>query len=163
MKTLPLLTAALLFTATTAFAQDMTPGGHFIENWDLDGNGAVSLAEATEKRGDLFTTFDADENGSLSAEEYKAFDETRAAHQAQQQAEMEKQGMGKGKGKGMMQMMGFGKGNAEEAGMALAFNDTDGNGAVSREEFIGKAPEWFAKMDRNGDGAITTADFGPKS
>ena len=62
-----LLTCAALMPIA-AFAQD-TPGSHFVENWDLDGNGSVSSEEITERRGDIFVMFDQDEDGMLSAEE----------------------------------------------------------------------------------------------
>ena len=150
MTKLTLLTATFLLSAGTAIAQDatMTPGGHFIANWDLNGDGTVSLQEATEKRGDIFTTFDADEDGKLSAAEYDMFDEARATDQAQM-----REAMGKG--------MGQGKGMGEEGGMMRAFNDADGDGFVSRDEFMAKTPEWLAMMDRDGNGTVTADDFGP--
>jgi len=151
MKTLPLLTAALLLSGSAAFAQD-AHGAHFIANWDRNDDGIVTLAETTEKRGDVFTAFDADEDGKLSASEYDSFDEARAADQAGMQAEMG--GMGQGNGQGMM------NGNPEEAGMMRGFNDSDGDGLVSRDEFMARTPDWFAKMDRNGDGSVTVDDFG---
>ena len=95
MKTLSIVAAALMISGTAALAQQGNPGAHFIENWDLDSNGSVSLEEVIEKRGDVFVTFDADNNGVLSAEEYVAFDEARAADIAR---------MGGGHGKGMMAM-----------------------------------------------------------
>lgn len=42
-----------------------------------------------------------------------------------------------------------------------AFNDVDGDGRVSRDEFMARVPDWYAMMDRNADGTITTDDFGP--
>ena len=149
MSRLALLTASLLLCAPAAFAQNAGPGGHFIANWDADGDGAVTLAEATAKRGDVFTTFDADEDGRLSAEEYALFDEARANDQAEMRAEMAKNG-NKGKGHGM----------GEEGGMMLAFNDIDADGFVSREEFIGQTADWITQMDRNADGQVTADDFG---
>lgn len=165
MKTLPLLTAALLLSGSAAFAQD-THGAHFITNWDRNDDGIVTLAETTEKRGDVFTAFDADEDGKLSASEYDSFDEARAADQAGMQAEMGGMGQGKGKkghgqgGMGQGNGQGMMNGNPEEAGMMRGFNDSDGDGLVSREEFMAKNPDWFAKMDRNGDGSVTVDDFG---
>lgn len=178
MKTLPLLTAALLLSATASFAQT-GHGTHFITNWDRDDDGIVTLAEATEKRGDIFTAFDADEDGKLSASEYNSFDEARAADQAGMQQDMAGMGQGNGTGQGNGQGNGQGKGkgkdkghgqggmgqgmmngNPEEGGMMRAFNDTDGDGLVSRDEFMAKTPDWFAKMDRNGDGNVTVDDFG---
>lgn len=136
-----MLAAALVVASSTAFAENHQPGAHFIENWDLDGDGAVSLEDITTRRGDVFFTFDADENGALDAEEYVLFDEARAN-------DMENNA---GNGNGMRR--------ASE-GMTLSFNDTDGNGEVSREEFLAHSSDWLAMLDRNGDGSVTTADFG---
>lgn len=138
-----LATFAILFPIAAA-AQD-TPGSHFIENWDLDENGSVSLDEITERRGDVFFMFDQDENGILDAAEYVLFDETRAA-------DMENNAGGHGKG-----------GNRMQEGLTLTFNDINADGEVSKEEFIARSAAWVAQVDRDGDGAITSADFGPQS
>ena len=158
----PLLALALLL-GTAASAQTVTPGAHFLQNWDQDGDGIVSLDEATTKRNDLFTAFDADEDGKLSAEEYSAFDEMRSADQEMMREEMgtgmgQSHGQGGGKGHGMG--MGHGKGMPEEGGMMRGFNDADGDGMVSREEFTSRTADWLAMMDRDGDGQVTAADFG---
>ena len=152
MKTTALTSAVLALSAFGAMAQEIGPGSHFIANWDLNGDGAVTLDEATEKRDLVFTAFDADEDGLLSDAEYALFDEMRATDQAVAQAEMQAAGMGKGMGKG--------NGHGEEAGMQRAFNDVDGDGQVSRDEFLARTPDWFAKMDRDGNGSVTTEDFG---
>ena len=86
--------------------------------------------------------------------EFDAFDEMRAADQEQMRAEMGVKaggGMGQGMGKGMMRA---------EGGLMRKFNDSDGDGSVSREEFVGRTAEWFAMMDQTGDGTITVDDFG---
>jgi hypothetical protein len=137
------LTLAALLAAAPALAQQGQPGAHFIESWDGDRDGVVTLEEATARRGDIFAMFDMNEDGLLDAEEYVLFDETRAL-------DMENQG---GHGRGAMMQ-------ASE-GMTLTFNDVDADGAVSLAEFVGRAPSWIALMDRDGDGVITTADFGP--
>lgn len=142
MKPLSLTLAALVF-AVPAFAQQGQPGSHFIESWDGDIDGIVTVEEVTLRRGDVFAMFDANEDGLLDAEEYVLFDETRAL-------DMENNG---GHGQGAMM-------RASE-GMTLVFNDVDADGAVSREEFLGQVPAWIALMDQDGDGVITTADFGP--
>ncbi len=151
-----LLLAALLALPAAAMAQT-SPGAHFVLNWDLDGDGTVTLAEAQTRRDDLVTSFDADEDGFLSPEEYTAFDAMRAADQEAMREEMAA-GSGGGQGKGKGRGMGFGK--AGEGGMQRGFNDADGDGRVSRDEFTGRTPDWFAMMDRNGDGVVTEADFG---
>ena len=40
--------------------------------------------------------------------------------------------------------------------------DDDGDGRVTLAEFLGVTEAWFAGVDRNGDGVITTDDFGPR-
>ena len=138
------LALPLMFAASVALAENGVPGSHFIENWDLDGDGQVTLAEAQERRGDVFYSFDADEDGYIDGEEYKNFDEAR-------KNDMEGQG---GHGNGAMK-------NAE-GGMHLAYNDADSDGRVSRAEFLGRTEAWIGQMDRNGDGVVTTVDFGRK-
>ncbi|MCF6314924.1 MAG: EF-hand domain-containing protein [Marinosulfonomonas sp.] len=147
MKRILLLSAAIAL-GSAAIAQQGNPGAHFIENWDANEDGQVTLAEATEKRSDIFFTFDEDDSGFLSASDYAMFDEARA----NDQANMEQSGQGYGAGKGQ-----------QGQGMTLEFNDVDGDGKVSRDEFMARAPDWFATKDRNGDGVITTADFGPRN
>jgi hypothetical protein len=154
MNRILIVAAATLALSGGAFAQQGNPGAHFVQNWDQDGDGVVTLEEAQTKRDNLFTTFDADENGALSSEEFDAFDEMRAADQEQMREEMGGKaggGMGKGMGQGMM---------GAERGMMRDFNDADGDGLVSREEFVGHTANWFAMMDRNGDAKATEDDFG---
>ena len=139
------LLATLLTLPLTASAGEGLPGSHFIENWDLDTNGRVTLEELIEKRGDVFYAFDSDENGELSAEEYLYFDEAR-------KTDMDSQAEAKGTKKGKMQI-----------GMTLAFNDVNGDGAVSREEFLSRTMNWLSVIDRNASGDVTSEDFGPRS
>ena len=144
MKTL--LALCLAVTPVAAFAGgENKPGAHFIENWDLNGDGQVTAAELAEKRGDVFFTFDSDEDGKLNAEEYGYFDEAR-------KNDMEGQPEHAG-----------GKMNKVQAGMQMAFNDVDGDGLVTREEFLGQVGAWLTSIDRNADGVITGEDFGPKA
>ena len=152
-----LIAAAVMAVASTAghvgpaLAQGEGPGVHFVENWDLDGDGTVTLAELEEHRADVFYMFDENEDGMLAAAEYTLFDETRAADMANNGG-VHGQGKGQGNGQGAMQRA--------SDGMSLAFNDTDGDGAVSEAEFIGKSGDWMELLDRNGDGVVTTDDFG---
>ena len=50
-----------------------------------------------------------------------------------------------------------------QGGMKMDFNDVDKDGKVSRDEFLGQVDVWFTAIDRNMDGIITTADFGPRT
>jgi hypothetical protein len=135
------LTALLPFAA----AAQNNPGEHFIESWDLNADGTVTLEEIAERREMVFTMFDNDENGVLDSAEYIFFDETRAA-------DMENNAGGHGQGGGRMQ-----------EGLTLSFNDSDADGLVSQEEFINNSSAWIALIDRDADGVITFSDFGPNS
>ena len=47
MKRFASLTAGLALLGTLAVAEGV-PGQHFVENWDLNGDGTVTQEEATE-------------------------------------------------------------------------------------------------------------------
>ncbi|MBY6113046.1 EF-hand domain-containing protein [Mameliella alba] len=136
------LAFALTLTAVPALAQQGQPGAHFIEMWDLDGDGKVSVEEAAARRADVFAAFDSNEDGFLDAEEYVLFDDAR-------EADMAENG---GHGKGAMMRAAD--------GMLLERNDADEDGRVSLAEFVDGAKAWITRMDRDEDGAVTTADFG---
>lgn len=143
MVKLTVVAAVALLMPPAVLAQG-TPGSHFIENWDLDESGAVSVEEIIERREMVFNMFDDDQNGMLDAAEYVIFDETRAA-------DMQNNAGSHGRGADRMQ-----------EGLTLAFNDTDADGAVSLEEFIANSEAWVVKLDRDSDGTITAADFGQR-
>lgn len=151
MKRIVILAAALAI-GTTAYAANGQPGAHFLESWDMNEDGQVTLEEATERRGDIFYTFDENDDGMLSAQDYTAFDAARAADHEGQEF-----GMQGGRGNG-----NSGQGNQQRAsvGMEMVFNDVDGDGFVSREEFLSRSVDWFALLDKNGDGVVTVEDFG---
>jgi len=137
-------TFALAALFPLSVAAQGAPGSHFIENWDLNADGTVTLAELEEKRGDVFYMFDADEDGMLNADEYASFDEVRAA-------DMENQGD-----------HAQGKMGRVQEGMQITFNDANDDGQVSEAEFLAKAVDWLAIIDRDGSGNVTSADFGPR-
>ena len=145
MKNIAILAAGLSLMAGVAFAQQGNPGAHFVENWDLDGDGQVTLAEATERRSDVFASFDADEDGYLDSAEYDMFDQARATDMADNAGA---HGAGNN---------GFG---FMAEGLTREFNDVDGDGRVSLEEFLARTGDWLAMVDRNADGVVTTDDFG---
>lgn len=168
------LVALSLPLAATAQGQ---PGEHFLEQWDLDGDGQVSLAEATEKRGDVFVMLDSDEDGLLNGTEYDAFDALRAEDQRINHGGDGGPGKGTGKGPGNgtgkgpglqgqpgQGQPGQGKGPGGWAGAATGmergFNDLNGDGAVSKDEFLHQTEAWLTRIDRDGDGTVTQSDFG---
>jgi hypothetical protein len=145
MKTLLMVAAAFTLSAGFAVAQQGTPGAHFIEQWDMDGDGQVTLAEASEKRGEVFVMFDQSEDGVMDAAEWEAI----AAHLAEEAG-----------GGGNHGGVGQGPGKLIHDAMTPAFNDTDGNGTVTKDEFTAATEGLFTAIDRNGDGVMTSADFG---
>lgn len=145
MKTVFLMTSTLTLIAGMVFAQQGNPGAHFIEQWDIDGDGQVTLAEAEEKREVIFEMFDQAGDGNLDADDWVGVVEHLAAEEA-----------ANGPGLGM----GNGPGKFIHEAMTAAFNDTDSNGEVTKEEFVAATKALFPQIDQNGDGAITSADFG---
>ena len=148
MKSILVLAAAAALVAGAASAEGQF-GQHFLEIWDHDSNGEVTLAEATEQRENLFASFDANDDGVLSAAEYEDFDAAR-------EADVKDHGGGNsGQGKG-------GAGRAMQS-MTVEFNDVDGDGEVTAQEFSSRSSGLLEMMDRNGDGVLSVEDFGPRS
>lgn len=190
-RTLLLATAALAALAATAVifpgAQAQGPAqfkDHFMSEWDANKDGKITLEEVKTRRGDVFTSFDANENGFLDDEELALMDEMRENQHADMGGErgpgkgmMAQGGQGKGQGfgKGMHaqgQGKGFGKGmhgegrgpgrfqQVAEAGMHnRGMMDANGDGKISREEFTGMTGGWFLQLDANGDKVIDDSDF----
>ena len=143
--TLTIAAVALSLSATVASAGEV-PGAHFVQAWDLNGDGHVSLADAREQRANVFAMFDESEDGVMDESEFATFAEHRAAD-AQEQGEA-----GGKAAKERRKKMG--------QGMGLAFNDANGDGKVTLEEFVAGTKAWLAMIDRNGDGRIDLSDFG---
>ena len=151
MRLMVSILAALL--AAPAFAQDAGSPQHFMEQWDADGDGAVTLAEAQAKRGEVFYMFDQNEDKRLDAAEWALV----AEHMA---AEMDgKAGGGHGLSHGQGQGRGKGPGAVMHQAMTPGFNDADGDGLVTEAEFLAATDRLFAGLDRNGDGQASAADF----
>jgi EF hand len=159
------------FGATQVLASDDKQdfATHFMTSWDADSDGKVTVDEARERRESIFLSFDNNEDGKLGDDELAMMDEMRAS----QHENMEGGGHGKGMGKGMKQGMGHGKGmghgnsggmgrfqQAAESGLHDRKGiDANGDGTITKDEFVGMTEAWFARLDGNGDGVITTVDL----
>jgi hypothetical protein len=173
MKTsLVALGAAVMAFAGVAYAQEhMPPTG------DPMGAATVTRAEAQAKAADMFARLDANGDGKLDQADREAmigkrFDamdtnhdgqlskqEFIAAHQAMHGgpgmdgppvAGMEGHRMGPG-------MMGHGMGGGMHGpmGRMAAMADTNGDHAISRDEFMAAAMKRFDAADTNHDGKLT--------
>ncbi|MFN3723345.1 MAG: EF-hand domain-containing protein [Paracoccaceae bacterium] len=152
MKTMMLACASVAaLLSAPVYAQQGNPGAHMLDQWDADGDGQVTLDEATTKRGEVFFMFDLDTDGTLSAEDWAGV----AQHMAD---EMGAKGEGNGAGNGGGHNMG--PGAAMHEAMTPGFNDADGDGTVTGAEFTQATQKLFPLLDRNADGVLTTADFG---
>ncbi len=147
LATMALLTA--LGSTTLAQAQGQNGAGApmamFIEEWDQNADGVITLDDIATRRTDIFVMFDQSGDGMIDAEEQGMMAETIAS------AEADKAGGGHGPG---------GPGQLIHGAMTLAYNDTDADGMISAAEFDAASPRLFAELDSNGDGSVTPADFG---
>lgn len=145
MRTFFLLSTALTLVAGMTLAQQGQPGANFIEQWDMTADGIVTLDEAIEKRVEIFVMFDVAGDGVLDAADWEGV----AAHLAAEEGD-----------KGGDHAMGRGPGKLIHAAMTLAYNDANGDGVVTSDEFNTATRTLFPQIDRNGDGLMTVADFG---
>ena len=128
------LSAAVLATAASAAngpGRGMRGGERppFPPLQDIDANedGAISRDEVIAFQNARFTDMDANADGEVSPDEMRAFGEERREDRRKQM-----------------------RGAAEDKFAQL---DTDGSGALSREE-MSQSMQWFDKFDQNGDGVI---------
>lgn len=55
---------------------------------------------------------------------------------------------------------GYGPGQMGQAGQGMGrMMDANGDGKISKAEFVSMGERWFARFDRSGDGAIDASDF----
>lgn len=159
MTRTPILIATLIATALAApavLAQGQGKGNgkgqgggammEFTAEWDMDGDGAVRLADMAERRLTQFDMFDLDGSGAIDAAEQANMAETiKAAMAANHEG-----------GHGM------GPGQRIHAAMTADYTDTDKDGTLTRAEWEAATQRLFTELDRNGDGVLEPVDLRPQ-
>jgi hypothetical protein len=134
---------------------------------DVNGDGKLDQADRDARKAQVFDRLDTDGNGSIDRAEFDAAggkrhermgergpagDGPRFGHRFGGQGDAE----GPGKHRGPE---GFGGRGGPRAGMGLAMigkmADTNGDGAITKDEFKTAALAMFDRADANGDGTIS--------
>lgn len=163
--TLPVLIA--MGFALPALAQAEDPGPHFMEQWDGNADGKVTLEEARTKRGEVFFMFDSDNDKTLSAEEWALVeDHMQAEMESKAGGAMAGQGQGQGKGHGPGQGQGQGQGKGHGQGQGQGQGQGKGHGQGQGQGHGGNGPGAAmheamspAFNDADGNGSVTEAEF----
>lgn len=131
---LPVAITLVLF-GSASVAQQFVPNGNFLSSWDANNDGKVTLAEVETRRAALFSTYDTNGDGALSAAEFDRI---------------------------TPQSVGGRQSNSLRGTRQVVRSqiDINGDGLVTRNEYVAGAQIWRDRMDLNGDGVLTTADFG---
>ncbi len=135
-----------LFTAAAAMALSLAalqpamaqqgPG-----RLDANGDGKVTLVEFQTGRTNQMMRMDANKDGKVSREEFAGM----VARRAERAADKGAQPKGKGDGSRMFDRV-----------------DANRDGFLDRSELGKMAAQGFARMDENGDGALTGAELTPR-
>ena len=108
----------------------------FVETYDTDGDGVVSMAEFMAERKAGYDLRDANSDGTLHEEEYVAEYEARLKKELKERYE----------------------GGIKQAHIRFNILDKDDDKAMTLDEFNASGKNIFATLDTNGDGIIDDAD-----
>jgi hypothetical protein len=124
---------ASLALAQGGYKEGHGPGGRMMHRMDLNGDGAITPAEAGAVRTVRFLSLDTDGDGIITEEEMQARMQKRVAERvAKRFAMMDRNGDGRVE-----------RAEFEESGAArFARRDTDGDGRISQEEFRAQRHGW---------------------
>jgi Ca2+-binding EF-hand superfamily protein len=164
-----------LGAASMAAAHD---GGHgMFQKFDTNGDGVVTAQEVEAAANARFAAEDTNKDGKLSAQERQAAHEQHAAQKFEERdandngvlersevarmpqdffdrLDTNKDGSLSPTELQAMKGMHHGRKGGEEGDKKWSA-DTDGDGNVSKAEFLAKAKQMMTKFDANGDGKVT--------
>lgn len=124
----------------------------------MDGNkdGVIDQAEAEQFTADRFNRIDADKDGRVTADEMANFHKGQREAWAAGRAQAEGKGPTAGKG----DKAKADSGNSESRGQKFfARLDKNGDGAIDRSEFAAPALARHQKMDSDGDGKVSADEM----
>lgn len=129
---------------------DRDRGDMMMQHMDRDGDGAISLQEFQARGEQRFEQMDADGDGRVTAEELEA-----ARQQMGQQHRQMRKEQGEGRGNGMQHGGGMQHHHGAPPGARHG-----GEAAAGREQRRAqRRAQHFARLDADGDGRITEAEF----
>lgn len=183
------ITAAAILASASTFAyaatdNDNKRGGkhrgpnieRMLEKLDTNKDGGISLEEVQTSHAELFAKVDANNDSSLTEEEFGMIKELKKAERdakraanatstdtgtdaaSDQTAQSDKDGKRKGKHAGKRGGKHGGK-HGGKKGPSFDRLDADSSGSVTLTEFTGQADKMFERMDRNSDGVINADDM----
>ena len=140
-----ILSAACLSVAGAAPCFAQTGPAALFDRFDADGDGRITEAEVQAWRGSFFDIADGDVDGYVSRAELDAMREA-ASERAEEAA---------GRGYGPRRRTGGGMDRLDP----IQRYDADGDGRLSRAEFVEAPFQALERFDANGDGALSREEL----
>lgn len=146
---------------------------HLLKVADTNKDGKITKEEFNARQEALFAEIDADKDGSITPKEMRDYRKTKmdawraanpkpekaATEGSEKKAEGDKKDSERESKPRQAREDGKGKGRKGKMGGIFATADTDGNGQLSKPEFMAAGEKIFTRLDSNGDGVISIDDM----